>query len=513
MKITHLEITNFLGISHLVADVPDAGAVVTGGNAQGKTAVLKAIAAALSAQGVGPEAIRIGADKAEILVDLDELLKVRRAITKAGDSLTVTTAEGDRWAKPQTRLTTMLGSTLDPLSFYLAKPAERRAQILAACPVVVTAEDLRLWTGEDLDVPAGKHGIDVVDEVRKRFYDERRRVNAEAKVASQKVEEARAHADAIAKPEHEGLVLNEDEQILVRVAVAALEDLRRRQADAAAMEQRTQGTRAKVAKLLADAVALEQGAPMGTDQETMDRLTAEWKAAGEKVSALRDKLRDAELAHRLASERVNDAVSANERHEKPIKKAEVLRSQAGDLEVTLAETAIVAPMAEELTAAEQALERAHAHARLIEEARAAHVAMANAALVGDAADDIRAEAERLDRIVTTLSTTAPVELAARSNAIPGLAFVDGTIALDGRALDNLSGAEQLRFAVDLAKRMSKAKILVVDGLERLDAEQFEAFVKYATADGWQVIGTRVTGGELRIEAIEPSRVTVVEDLD
>src|SRR5262245_4802945 len=142
MKITRLEIHNYGGVKDLEIAVPAAGAVIKGGNARGKSSVLKAIGAALAAQGVGPEAIRKGEDGAEILVDLDAI-RVRRAITAKGSSLTVTNADGDNWRKPQTRLNEILGSCpLDALSFFLAKPEERRTQVLEALPVQVTAEDV-----------------------------------------------------------------------------------------------------------------------------------------------------------------------------------------------------------------------------------------------------------------------------------------------------------------------------------------------------------------------------------
>ena len=62
----------------------------------------------------------------------------------------------------------------------------------------------------------------------------------------------------------------------------------------------------------------------------------------------------------------------------------------------------------------------------------------------------------------------------------------------------------MRFAVRLAKRANaKSKILIVDGLERLDAVHGVEFVKEATTDGWQLFATRVADGELVVEAIEP----------
>jgi hypothetical protein len=105
--------------------------------------------------------------------------------------------------------------------------------------------------------------------------------------------------------------------------------------------------------------------------------------------------------------------------------------------------------------------------------------------------------------VKTLTHDAPAALLKASNAIPGLAIDGDTILLDGRDIEKLSGAEQMRFAVDIAKRLNAStKLLLCDGLERLDPEQCEKFLAFATADGWQLICTKVAGGERVIEAIE-----------
>ena len=507
MKLSHLTIRNFLGLEQFEADIPDAGAVVTGGNARGKSSILKAIKAALQAQGVSQDAIRLGADKAEILIDLDAL-KVRRSITASGSAVQVATKDGDKWAKPQTRLNDLLGATLDPLAFYLATPAERRSLILAACPVHVTAEDFQRWTGDDWTPTEGKHGLDVVDEVRQSYYDARKRANAESKEAGRMAEEARVKAAALVEadklPKGVTVPLAGQEDAPVRAAESEVQGLRRRQADAEAMATRTAGTRERIAKLRAEEAAALAGAPeipLGEWTAARDALAAQ-KAEVERIEKL---LADAEKALVPLQTAVDDLTKRQERYEVAGTRGARLHDQARDLEETLAETSIAAPTADELSAAEAAVISAKAHADLVRAARAARDALVDAAQLADEAEAAKAEADRLDRIVTTLSTTAPVELAARSKTIPGLAFVGGTITLDGRVLDNLSGAEQMDFAVDLAKRVNKSKLLVVDELEKLDEDRRRQFFEKCTADGYQLIGAMVTKGELKLVAVESTR--------
>ena len=112
--IHKIKIDNWLSIEALEIDVPPGGVVVAGRNGSGKTSVLKAVQAALDAKGISPAAIRVGASKAEILLDLGDIT-VRRAITPKGSTLTVRTAEGFTPPSQQTYLRELFSSpALDP---------------------------------------------------------------------------------------------------------------------------------------------------------------------------------------------------------------------------------------------------------------------------------------------------------------------------------------------------------------------------------------------------------------
>lgn len=118
------------------------------------------------------------------------------------------------------------------------------------------------------------------------------------------------------------------------------------------------------------------------------------------------------------------------------------------------------------------------------------------------------QAEKLQAIATKMSTEAPAELLAAANGITGLTLQGDDILLNGVSMDGLSGREQLLFAVDVARRANaSSQILVVDGLERVDAEAMPDFIKAATAGGYQLIGTRVDSGEVVLEAIEVEEAT------
>jgi DNA repair exonuclease SbcCD ATPase subunit len=105
---------------------------IVGGNEQGKTSVMDAIAVALGGTKYAPELpIRKGAKSAEIIVKTDELTITRRFTESGGSTITIVGADGARLNSPQTVLDRLVGGGLmfDPLAFARMKPAEQVSAI------------------------------------------------------------------------------------------------------------------------------------------------------------------------------------------------------------------------------------------------------------------------------------------------------------------------------------------------------------------------------------------------
>jgi hypothetical protein len=500
-KITQLEIHSYRGIKIVKISIAPAGALIRGRNASGKTSILQAIRAALAAQDVGPDAIHLGDDQAEIIVNLDAL-RVRRSITAAGSSLAVTTPEGDRWARPQTRLNELLGTcALDPLSFFLAKADERRRQVLEAIPIEVTAEDLERWNVDPVLADLARHGLEVLERLRKTYYDRRAEANRRARDGRIAADAAQVRATEVAAALNWELPAEPEASLAVQVAEQAAHQAESRRAGAEQARLATQGIRDRAAQLRARSADIRSQIPAPVDTGPAMQAWRDAAAAAEALEVQLNAAREKEAETRASYHRLQIANDAGNTKEAD---AAASDAQAMALEDSLADVEAKAVSVEEVAAAREAL-----GAALITRERVASQMQARRAK--DAASDaddkaVTAElaARQLGAIVETLTSVAPRELSARSSMIPGLAISpDGGIALDGVEVDHLSGAEQMRFAVDLARRANaKARILVVDGLERLDPERFTEFVTYATRDDWQLIGTRVDKGEMVIEAIE-----------
>ncbi len=501
MKVTRIIIKDYRGIEALTVKVPPAGVVVEGGNHRGKTTILNAVVAALAGRGISAKDIRRGKERAEVMVDIDDL-HVRRLITKKSSTVDLTNADGFSAKRPMERLTELLGtsSELDPLEFFLAKSERRQQLAAAAMPVRVTTEDVTRWTGRVIDINLDRHGWEVMKELRDGFYSQRAAAN---KVAKERQTEAEVAAElymaARVQPGADTRLSVADADQLAAEAKTLLQRLEARKEAADTIVKTSESTRARIAELR------HQGEKLRKELEPAPDITPAKDRLGDARAAVAVLEADLKAAQAEVA-RLEDTLAA--RHELDARNTQVLHDaqrlddQAAELEASIALVEDLHVSAADIEAATQAVGEAVADVQNAWRAQTAKEEGAKHKAAEDVLAQAEARAKELDLIVKVLTDTAPAELAARAEAIPGFDF--DTMALDGVPLETLSGEEQMRFGIDLARRANaKAKILVVDGLERIDNDERETFIRYACRDDWQLIASRVTAGELIIEAIEP----------
>ena len=538
--IRGLSIKNWMGIEELSITVPPGGMVIEGGNGRGKTSILKAIQAALGGLGLDKSAVRKGATAAEILVDLDAV-KVRQRISAEGNaSLKVTDqVTGAVYPSPRAFLVDLLGaSPLDPLRLFLASPGEQRAMILAAIPASVTFAQLKGWAPgltrgllaetlkvfpnqipESDDEPLPGHGMDVVGKLRAVLYARRRDANkateealreigAAEKVTAARRERYGAACLAAGLPADETApTLDRAHQLLVS-AEATQRALDRARAEAGAAAKRAEKSRGRVAELRAEAAAKKSSATAEPTAEQVEEADLAIEGCEEQVKEQSDHVaRLRETLERAIEElgRRNDALQGARNRRRSIDGAKnaaeterqaiaEIEQQAADLESAIGSLP-VAPSEEEIARANLATEAARAtvaraklydaitEALVVEqEKRAAHA-------------KVKGVSDALDVAVKALSDDAPAALLAVAEGIPGLGLEDDDVTLDGISLSRLSGRERMEFAVKVARRLNpKGKFLIVDGIEAIDPENLAAFVHLATADGYQLLATRVAAG-------------------
>lgn len=165
MKVISLTTTNFKRAKHVeIKPDPDGNLVIVAGkNGQGKSSVLDSIAAALGGANskTTPKPIRDGEDRAEIILETEELT-VTRVFTPSGSRLTLTSKNGAKYPKAQAKLDELVGNlSMDPLAFTLLDDKKQLAQLLDLVELPFDPEQL--------------------EAERKQVFDERTAVNRRVK--------------------------------------------------------------------------------------------------------------------------------------------------------------------------------------------------------------------------------------------------------------------------------------------------------------------------------------------
>lgn len=145
-RVIELQAQNFKRLKAVSIHPDGHTVVISGRNSQGKSSVLDAIWAALGGAKAAPdEPVRRGAKKAEIRVELDEIVVVRKFIRGGGTRLEVTAKDGSTVRSPQAVLDKLVGSlTFDPLAFSRQKPQAQAETLRELSGVDVKDVDLDL---------------------------------------------------------------------------------------------------------------------------------------------------------------------------------------------------------------------------------------------------------------------------------------------------------------------------------------------------------------------------------
>jgi hypothetical protein len=184
MKITKIRIRNFLGIENFQPDGLGKLNRIEGGNGVGKSSVVKAIQEAIKSSGTDPSLIRLGEDRAEIMIEIDDSIEVARTITRTANTVKVV-SDGTPVNKPQAFLKSLIGPyNFNPVEFFLAKPRERRELLLSSIPFTIQPDDITGIVGEDCEVDLDKfdytkHGLSVLEDIRRTVYERRTEENRE----------------------------------------------------------------------------------------------------------------------------------------------------------------------------------------------------------------------------------------------------------------------------------------------------------------------------------------------
>ena len=123
-------------------------------------------------------------------------------------------------------------------------------------------------------------------------------------------------------------------------------------------------------------------------------------------------------------------------------------------------------------------------------------------------DGAIAEADRLDTIVKRLAKEVPQTLITEAKLpVEGLTIEGDELLVNGVNIDNMSSSEQLKLGLQIVRALNgEFKVICVDGIESLDKESFELFLKEAEADDYQYFVTRVDGNSTHSIVVEDGEI-------
>jgi len=441
MRITKISILNFLGVGAFQPGALGKLNRIEGGNGVGKSAVLKAITECLKSSGTDPTWIKIGSDKAEIAIEIDDRIRAERKITQTGTTLKVVDGE-QPINSPQKFLNELLGPfNFDPTAFFLARPKERVKLLLSSINFFVDQAALVEALG-DLAVPVdlttfdySKHGLIVLQDIQSTVYDRRREVNSDLTRMKKAVEQGKRDLPVtLDKEKYENFDLNAAvEQLATAREAIANNDRDHQQIEA--MRNRRNEMLAEIERKNEQIAKLQQ--QIKDQEEAISKLNADGTALIEKTDAF----------SRPDIESIQESINN-------FREIQKLQNKLADIERMENEAA---------------------------KTKQTH--------------------EALDRLHKALTGDVPKKMLSQVKLpVKGLEIAGDTILVDGKSIDKLSTSEQMKFAVQVAKATAgKLKAILVDRFESLDHDARKAFIKEAGKDDFEIILTEVTSGDLRME--------------
>ena len=188
MKISRLEINNFVGISEFKIDLGKIN-ILTGRVGSGKTSIIEAIGKGFSNKSQRVEVIRHGEDDATIFIKTDDGLEIDRKLrTNKADYLKVRKA-GQAVPSTEKFLKQFLkGDLFKPLEFCTKSPTEQAKIILNLLEIPWSMDDISNWFGEiPTDIDYDQHILQVLGQIVKHYFSQREVVNREIGVLKAQV--------------------------------------------------------------------------------------------------------------------------------------------------------------------------------------------------------------------------------------------------------------------------------------------------------------------------------------
>lgn len=454
MEIVSLQIKNFMSIKDVELKCGQIN-LIQGKNANGKTTILKALETAVKGSS-NKNLVKIGEDRAEIIVELPDDTKIRRTINANGNQ-NVTVSKGDFEVKsPQTYLKNLFNfNSFNPLE--LLSEEKRTESILNAIHLTVEEEDIASKLGvKKEDLPMGvdfkDHGLKVIDSLYKIYYANRAKANKETLEKKNRFESYKKDIKEVEAPKFDKLKISAEKEAINQSRL----ELAKEEAIAGSSKNAAEEGRKKL-----DTFKLE-----------MSKIDNEISQYQEDIAILENKIALCKGRKEAGAKAIEELQSSLEKQPIPDLTAFEVRRQ----ELNVKES--------ELTNSLNEIAAYETHQKLVDTVKD----------MESEYEKFKKESDKLDNIVKLLAGPIKKELMEGVDLpIGGLEFIENQIYIKGVHVDNLSTAQTLVLAISLAREVCKTtKAICVDGAEVLDEETFKTLIENIKGDGYTYFITRWT---------------------
>jgi len=482
MKINKITGSNFLILKEVELEPDSKLNVLAGTNRSGKTSFIKMVEAGLLGT-TDPNVIKIGADKAEIMIDMDGY-KVRRVITPKGQSLKIVNDEGDIKSNPQKFLTSLLGNfSFDPLAFILMNAKDRLKYIMDLFSPRVKEEHLTGVIEPELVERIRPNfdkvdGLTILKNLEDLYYTRRTDINKQLKQKEGAYKEA---LPTIYDPE--------EVEINVDALTTRLKELEAKQTEAKNIEVQNENATKARARIEAKITEFEEILKEVNEQEIS------WIPVYEKD--IKDcELQIAELQKKLDTLRTTHEVACNHRSVKEDALKAIEEQKAALDDFPLAEVPDISGVEAEILTLDASILEAKSKQAVKEQYDKAQE-------IGKEVDALDTQSKNLTTIIDKLRKDIPAQIIKEANIpIEGLRIEGEKIMIGEKSLDNMSTSEQITVALQMVRELNKdakLKVLFLDRAESLDDATFEEFRKQIEGDDFCYFLTFVTHGDDRPE--------------
>jgi DNA repair exonuclease SbcCD ATPase subunit len=479
VKITGIQIKDFLILEDIEIHPDSKKNVFVGKNRQGKTSIAKAIRVGML--GTNDDTmIRNGADEAKIMLELDggAITVDRRLKRDATNRLTVkgkvTLPNGEEVVQPlpspQEQLKKLISPyAFDPIEFVLLDGADRVKYFQKHFPVQIKREDLEGWVSDDIldRLDFSKDAFTLLKEVENIIYPQRTAINKEIKRKKAIYDEGMTAISGFDPDNYVDRV--EEAERHAKECEARLTSARATEKQTEATKQHIERLNGKIADINNQLAEIDQ-VIINSIPQTRQRI-AEIEAEIARLQSLLDESRAAlQVAEELKA-KYDNLIAEKERHQETIAALPTTETPPdfNALEADLAE-------------AMKELDYAKAEREKFEKFK-------DLSAIREEYEKKQSEADKITATLEYIRKELPTRIASEAKLpIENMKIEGDKMFVNGVSIDNCSTREGVEIGLNIVRAVTPPnglKAICLDRAESLDDEALAAFDEQIKNDEFQ----------------------------